>query len=282
MASLVIDLLRRPTLTLWQALLLGILQGATEFLPVSSSGHLVILPHLLDWPDPGLVLDTVLHLGTMVAVVFYFWRELWSLALAAAESLRERSLDDPQARIAWGLLLATIPTAFIGWLLEERIEELFQAPQAAGGFLLVTALLLLLAEYRGRQQRDLETLSWRDALLIGLAQTLAIAPGLSRSGTTIAAGLLLGYRRAEATRFSFLLSVPIILGSGLYQLLKLTGDAGAATSSSGAMLVGFLAAAVTGYLAIAGFLALVRRQSLWPFAAYCAALGLLVVTGVLG
>lgn len=269
-------------MTLWQALLLGILQGATEFLPVSSSGHLVILPHLLDWPDPGLVLDTVLHLGTMVAVVFYFWRELWSLALAAAESLRERSLDDPQARIAWGLLLATIPTAFIGWLLEERIEELFQAPQAAGGFLLVTALLLLLAEYRGRQQRDLETLSWRDALLIGLAQTLAIAPGLSRSGTTIAAGLLLGYRRAEATRFSFLLSVPIILGSGLYQLLKLTGDAGAATSSSGAMLVGFLAAAVTGYLAIAGFLALVRRQSLWPFAAYCAALGLLVVTGVLG
>ncbi len=269
-------------MTVWQALLLGILQGATEFLPVSSSGHLVILPSLLDWPDPGLILDTVLHLGTMVAVVFYFWRALWMLALVAMESLRERSLDDPQARIAWGLLLATIPTAFIGWLLEERIEQFFQMPQAAGGFLLVTAALLLLAEYWGRQQRDLETLSWRDALLIGLAQTLAIAPGLSRSGTTIAAGLLLGYRRAEATRFSFLLSVPIILGSGFYQLLKLAGDAGAATSSSGVMWVGFLAAAVTGYLAIAGFLALVRRQSLWPFAAYCATLGLLVVTGVLG
>ncbi len=270
-------------MTWWQALLLGILQGATEFLPVSGSGHLVILPHLLNWPDPGLVLDTILHLGTMVAVVLYFWRDFRSLAVAAGESLRERSLDDPQARIAWGLLLATVPTAFIGWLLEERIEQFFQMPQAAGGFLLVTAALLLLAEYWGRQQRDLETLSWLDALLIGLAQTLAIAPGLSRSGATIAAGLLRGYRRAEATRFSFLLSVPIILGGGLYQLLKLAGAAGAATSSSsGAMLAGFLAAAVTGYLAIAGLLAPVRQHSLWPFAAHCATLGLLVVTGVVG
>ncbi|MEA3309815.1 MAG: undecaprenyl-diphosphatase UppP [Chloroflexota bacterium] len=266
---------------MWQALLLGILQGATEFLPVSSSGHLVILPRLLGWPDPGLMLDTILHLGTMVAVILYFWRALWSLALAAVESLRKHSLADPQARIAWGLVLATIPAAFIGWLLEERIEQFFQMPRTVGGCLLVTALLLLLAEYGGRQQRDLETLSWRDALLIGLAQTLAMAPGISRSGMTIAAGLLLGYRRAEATRFSFLLAVPIILGSGFYQLLKLTGEASLSTSG-GAMWVGFLAAGVTGYFVIAGLLALVRRHSLWPFAAYCAIFGLLVATGVLG
>ena len=268
-------------MTLWQALLLGVLQGATEFLPVSSSGHLVILPYLLDWTDPGLAMDTVLHLGTMVAVLVYFWRDIWSLASAALVSLRERSLQDPQARIAWGLLLATIPAAFFGWLLEERIEALFGQPQVAAGFLLVTALLLLLAEYLGQQQRDLQTLSWRDALVIGFAQTFAMAPGLSRSGMTIAAGLLLGYRRSEATRFSFLLALPIILGSGFYQLLVTTGSAGA-TISTGAIWAGFLAAAVTGYLCIAGLLALVRKQSLWPFAAYCATLGLLVVTGVLG
>ena len=268
-------------MSIWQAILLGILQGAAEFLPISSSGHLVIVPYLLGWSDPGLVMGAVLHLGTMVAVLVFFWEDLWRIAIAALNSIRRRSMLDPDARLAWFIILGTIPAAVIGFLLEDFFEELFGMPKATAGFLLCTAALLLIAERIGRQERPLTALLGSHALLIGLAQTLAIAPGLSRSGSTIAAGLALGYRREDATRFSFLLSVPIVLGSGAYQLLKLlTGEA--AAPAIGVLGAGFLAAALVGYLAIAGLLALVRRQSLWPFAAYCALLGSLVLTGVLG
>ncbi len=267
-------------MSLLQAILLGILQGATEFLPISSSGHLVIVPYLLGWPDPGLVLDTVLHLGTLGAVFIYFWRDILRLAEAAWTSLRERSLADPYARIAWAIALGTVPGVILGVLFDETFERLFGMPRAAAGFLLGTAALLVLSEYVGRRERAMESMTWRDAILIGLGQSLAIAPGLSRSGTTISAGLLLGFRREDAARFSFLLSIPIILGGGLYQFLKmLRGDA--APVPIMVLLVGFLAAGVTGYLAIAGLLALVRRRSLWPFAVYCALFGVLVLTGIL-
>ena len=267
-------------MTFVQALLLGILQGATEFLPVSSSGHLVIFPHLLGWPEPGLTFDTLLHLGTLAAVVFYFRRELWQLAVAVWDSLRRRSLDTAEARLAWFLVLATIPGALLGFLFEDQVEQLFGMPRTVAIFLLVTAALLALSELLSRRNRGLETLTWRDALLIGLAQAAAILPGLSRSGATIAAGLLLGYRREESTRFSFLLAIPIVLGGGLYQLLKLVM---AGFSGVGSLaLVGMLAAALVGYAAVSGLLALVRRHALWPFVAYCALLGVLVLTGILG
>lgn len=268
-------------MTLLQALLLGILQGATEFLPISSSGHLVIVPALLGWPDPGLLLDTVLHLGTLAAVVIYFWRDLVRLVMATWQSLRQRSLADPQARLAWALVIGTLPAALLGFLLESTFERLFGMPRAAAAFLLGTAVVLVVAEFLARRERSLEHITWWHALAIGGAQALAIAPGLSRSGMTMAAGLLLGYRREEATRFSFLLSIPIILGNGGYQLLKAVrgGPGGTEVAVLGA---GFLAAAVTGYLVIAGLLAYVRRRSLWPFAVYCAVLGLLVLTGLLG
>lgn len=267
-------------MTFIQAVLLGILQGATEFLPVSSSGHLVIFPYLLGWPDPGLMFDTLLHLGTLLAVVVYFRRDLWALALAAWDSLRRRAIDTAEARLAWLLVLATIPGALLGFLFEDQVGQLFGMPRAAAGFLLVTAALLAFAELLSRRNRDLDALNWRDALLIGLAQTLAIVPGLSRSGATIAAGLLLGYRREDATRFSFLLAIPIVLGGGLYQLLKLA--MGGASGLDVTAFVGMAAAAVTGYAAITGLLALVRRRALWPFVIYCALLGLAVLTGVLG
>ncbi len=265
-----------------QALLLGTLQGLTEFLPISSSGHLVIVPHLLHWPDPDLVLDTLLHLGTMVAIIAYFWCDLWGLVEAGWRGVRERAFDAPDVRLAWGVVLGTLPAAVIGFLLEDFFERLFGMPKAAAGFLLGTATLLLLSEYLARRERELTNISWRDAFFIGLAQTLAIAPGLSRSGSTIAAGLLLGYRREDATRFSFFLAVPIILGSGLYQLLKVLTGVAAVTTPWPVMFLGFVAAAVTGYAAIASLLAFVRRHNLWPFAAYCALLGLAVLTGVLG
>lgn len=269
-------------MTIWYAILLGILQGATEFLPVSSSGHLVLVPHIFGWPDPGLALDTVLHLGTILAVVIYFWKDLWRIVRAVLGSLQKRSLAGPDARLGWYLALATLPGALGGLLLEDYFESLFGAPKAVAGFLLVTAALLLVSEYaRQKKEHTLTEMAWSHALLIGVAQMLAIAPGLSRSGATMAAGMLLGYRREESARFSFLLSVPIILGSGGYQLLKLaTGEAGGTPLLFS--LVGLVPAALTGFVAISGLLYLVRRQSLWPFAAYCALLGILVLTGLLG
>ncbi|MCU0521575.1 MAG: undecaprenyl-diphosphatase UppP [Anaerolineae bacterium] len=267
-------------MSVWQAVLLGLLQGVTEFLPVSSSGHLVIVPFLLGWPDPGLALDTLLHLGTLLAIVVYFWSELWRLFRAALQSLRRHSLADPDARVAWGIVVATIPAAVLGFLFEDVVEQLFGAPKAAAAFLLGTAVLLILSEITSTRQRPITSLSWLDAVLIGLAQALAIAPGLSRSGSTIAAGLFAGFRREDAARFSFLLAIPIILGSGLYQSAKLVlgGWAGA---SVGVVLAGMATAAVAGYLAISALLALVRRRSLYGFAAYCAVLGAVVLTGVL-
>jgi len=267
--------------TPWQAILLGVLQGLAEFLPISSSGHLVIVPHLLGWPDPGLTMDTMLHMGTLLAIVVYFWSDLWELAAAAVSSIRRRSLDDPQARVAWGVVVATIPGVVVGLLFEDLFESLFGLPRAAAAFLLGTALLLVVSELAGSRRRPITSISWIDALLIGLAQMLAIVPGLSRSGSTIATGMLLGFRREDAARFSFLLGVPIIAGTGLYQLAKfITGVA----DSPPVILVGLgmASAAISGYLAIAGLLAVVRRRSLLGFVAYCAVFGLLVVTGVLG
>ena len=267
-------------MTLWQAILLGILQGTTEFLPVSSSGHLVIVPYLLAWPDPGLTLNAIMHLGTLVAILAYFWSDLWRLAHAALVSLHRRQLDDPDARLAWAIVVATIPGVVLGVLLQDFFERLFGMPRAAAGFLLGTAALLIIGEYLGKRELPIKAMSFGHAVCIGLAQALAIVPGLSRSGSTIAAGLMLGYRREDATRFSFLLSVPIVLGGGLYELLKVV-RAGLGVVELQILGVGFLASAVTGYFAIAGLLLLVRRRSLWPFAFYCATFGLLVLTGVL-
>lgn len=271
-------------MTPWQAILLGILQGLTEFLPISSSGHLVIVPHLLGWPDPGLLLDAMLHVGTLAAIVVFFWGDIWQLVGSAIMSIRRRSLADPMARVAWGLVVGTIPGALAGVLLEDVFEQLFGMPMAAAAFLLVTALLLIVSEYvsrnAGGSRRPLTALSWLDALVIGGAQMLAIVPGLSRSGSTIAAGLLMGFPRDEAARFSFLLGVPIMIGTGLYQVYKIATGTVLSTPVS-VMLLGMVAAAVSGYLAIAGLLALVKRRSLVGFAVYCIVFGTLVLTGVL-
>lgn len=267
-------------MTLLQAILLGLLQGVTEFLPVSSSGHLVIVPALLDWPDPGLALDAMLHLGTLLAIVVFFWTDIWRLVGAAWESLRRRSLADPQARLAWALVIGTIPGAVIGFFFEDVFEQMFGMPKAAAAFLLGTAFMLVLAEYAGSRLRPITSLSWVDAFIIGIGQTFAIAPGLSRSGSTIATGMLLGFRPEDAARFSFLLAIPITLGSGAYQALKLiTGSA--AGAPVGIVLAGMAAAAVAGYFAIAGLLALVQRRGLLIFAGYCAVFGVLVLTGIL-
>lgn len=265
-------------MTFFQALIMGLIQGLTEFIPVSSSAHLVLVPWLLGWEpaDASLILpfDTVLHLGTLAAVLAIFWRDLLALLAAWLRSVRTRSLAVPLARPAWALVIGSIPAAVLGFLAEDLVEELFQAPAWASAFLLVTALLLLAGERWAGSERPVEELRAHHALFIGLFQGLAIAPGISRSGATISAGRFLGLDRAAAARFSFLLATPVIAGAGALQLAKLAG-AGGLRPNLGLLAVGFVASLVSGYLIIRFLLSYLRRHSLTPFAAYCALAGLL-------
>ena len=265
-------------MSLTHALLLGLLQGATEFLPVSSSGHLVLVPWLLGWPAPGLAFDALVHWGTAVAVVGYFWWDWVALLLGAVRAIRARSLADPDGRLAGMILLGTLPGALIGWLLEDFFEGMFGRPVAAAGFLLVTAAFLTLAEAAagrsgsGGEGRARPNVSWVDALLIGLAQAAAILPGISRSGATIAAGMGRGLRRESAARFSFLLATPIILGAGLLQLVDLV-RAGGLVAQAPILAAGFLAALLAGLACIHFLLRYLQRRPLYPFALYCALFG---------
>ena len=255
-----------------QAIILGLVQGATEFIPVSSSGHLVLVPWLLGWDSPGLVFDTVVHWGTLVAVLAYFWRDWLALILAWGRGLLRWDWRDPLARLAWLLILGSVPAAVIGFLLEDFFESLFGEPVWVSFFLLITAGLLALSERLGERSRDTSDLRWHDALVIGLGQAAAIAPGISRSGATMAAGLFRGLRRPDAARFSFLLATPIIFGAGLFKLLDLFAMPDPLAQVP-ALLAGFLTAAIVGYLCIWGLLRYLQRGTLYPFAIYCALLG---------
>jgi undecaprenyl-diphosphatase len=277
-------------LELWQAIVLGLVQGLTEFLPVSSSAHLVLVPWWLGWQAaPSLVFDTTLHLGTLVAVLAVLYGDVWRIVTAWLGSLTGRSARTAEARLGWWLILGTIPAVILGVALQSFFERLFDSPPRVAGLLLVTGLILALAERFSRPTgKLLAQLGWRDAVLVGLAQAVAIAPGISRSGATIAAGLARGLHRAEAARFSFLLSIPIIFGAGLQQLAKtVLGRAHPASSAALAsepallLLVGFVVAALVGYLAIRFLLSYVQRRSLYPFAIYCWVVGIASLIGAL-
>ena len=251
-----------------QALVLGIVQGVTEFIPISSSGHLVLAPWLLNWPEPGLVFDTIVHWGTLVAILAVFWRDIVALARAWAGSLVERNLAQTEARLAWLVIVGTLPAALIGFLGKDFFESLFSSPGWVAALLQVTGGILALSERLGKRQRSLGDLDWLDSVLIGLAQGLSIAPGISRSGATIALGLLRGVKREAAARYSFLLATPIIFGAGLLQLVELF-RAGAGGAQLAPLIAGFLAAAISGYLCIRLLLAYLQRGRLYVFAAYC-------------
>ncbi len=257
-----------------QAIILGLVQGATEFIPVSSSGHLVLVPWLLGWDSLGLVFTTVAHWGTLVAVLAYFWRDWLALITAWLQGLVRWDWRDPQARLMWLIILGSMPAVVVGCLFEGFFESLFGKPIGVSLFLLVTAGLLVLSERWGEQTREMSDLRWIGALVIGLAQATAIAPGISRSGATLAAGLFRGLRRTDAARFSFLLATPVIFGAGLVQLVDLFASPDPLTQVPG-LLAGFLAAAVSGYLCIWGLLRYLQRGRLYPFAIYCACAGLL-------
>ncbi len=263
-------------MTAIQALILGILQGATEFLPISSSGHLVLIPWLLGWRDIGesdLAFDAFLHLGTLVAVLAYFWRDLWRIVRAVWVGLWDRRpFGTPDARMGWFILLGSVPAAVVGLLLEDWFEGMFGNPLAVAVLLWGTAALLITAERIGARQRTLTEATWFDAIWAGLGQALAILPGVSRSGATIAAGLTRGLKREEAARFSFLLSIPAVFGAGAIQFLNLL-QSGDASGQATTLTVGFVAALLVGLAAIHSLLLFVRRRPLYLFAGYCLLFG---------
>lgn len=267
-----------------QAIIIGTVQGLTEFLPISSSAHLVLVPEVLG-VQSSLAFDTVLHVGTLAAVFTYFWNDIVHMVRAFLSSIgdipsgkfREGIREDRFKRLAWMVIIGTVPAGLAGVLFKDFFEALFSSTVAVGFFLIVTGLLLWGSERVSRgvsEKLSIEKLGVRNSLIIGCAQALAIAPGISRSGATISAGLFLGFERELVARYSFLLSIPAILGAALVQVKDISVGFDLLGAS---MIAGFLAAAVSGYAAIKFFLKLIKERDLNVFAYYCWALGIITL-----
>lgn len=270
-----------------EAILLGVIQGLTEFLPISSSAHLLIVPWLFGWPEPGLAFNVALHLGTLVAVVTYFWRDLVAMAAGLLRGLRTRRWTaDLDARLALIIAIGSIPAAVAGFLGSDALDAYFHSGGGGDRAIMVSALLLIglglllaLAEWLARHRRELSDVNAWDGIVVGLAQALALLPGVSRSGSTITAGLFLGLRREAAARFSFLLGVPAIAGAGLLEGVKLL-QAGLPAEERVIFAAGTVSAAVVGYLAIAFLLRFLQWYSTMVFVAYRLILGLVLLAVV--
>ncbi len=267
-------------MTFLQALILGVIQGLTEFLPISSSAHLVITPFLLNWQLPYqqvFAFDVLIQVGTLLAVIIYFWSDLYQIILAFIRALwRRKPFENQTARLGWSLILATLPAGILGLLLKDQVEAAFNSPAAASGFLFVTASLLFLAERVGKKVNTLQKLSWLDALVFGAFQALSIFPGVSRSGATISGGMLRHFQRRDAARFSFLMSIPVMLAAGVIGIIDLL-KVPDLSSFLPVLLLGFLSAVIVGYLSIHWLLGFLMRRSLNAFALYCAVLGTVVL-----
>ncbi len=259
-------------MNIFQAIILGLVQGLTEFIPISSSGHLVLLHHALGVVDSGLAFDVALHFGTLVALVVYFWQDIWQYAAAIFRK-------NNKTRLSWLLAAATIPGAVAGFLLEDAAESSFRSVRLVATTMLIFGLIMLLAEHYYRRQEkhtEFEKITTTQALTMGLAQAAAIVPGVSRSGSTITAGIFTGLDRVAATRFSFLLGIPITAGA----VLKIFTDSGAmdeAGQQVGVLAVGILTALFSGLFAIRFMLRFLSRHGLYAFAYYRIALGLLLL-----
>jgi len=262
---------------LYQAIVLAIVQGLTEFLPISSTAHLALFPWFLGWQDPGLTFDVALHAGTLVAVLVYFWRywlEMGGLALG------RHGGGNPglglNRKLLWFLVAATLPAGLAGWFLEHHVEATFRSPLVIGVALIVVGLIMWAGERLGRQQVPLAQVSFRDSILVGLAQAVAIIPGVSRSGITMTAGMFCGMKRETAARFSFLLSTPIIGGAALKEGLDVLRD-GITHDMVLPFVVGVVVAAIVGYLVIAVLIRYLERGTFRIFVVYRLALGVLVL-----
>lgn len=255
-------------------LILGLLQGLTEFLPVSSSAHLILLPRLAGWEDQGLVFDIFAHLGSLVAVLFYFRKDLTRIVPDWFNSLQQPSTVK-DGRICWYLIIATIPSAIAGLLLYEIVSTMFRSPLLIACTSIFFALLLLLADSAGKRIRQEHNISLMDAVWIGMAQVLSLVPGTSRSGITMTAGLFLGFDRHTAARFSFLLALPTIMLAGGYDIYQYV-QAGSA-ADPGALAIILIASAVSSWFAIRFFLALIERTGMLPYVIYRLLLGMVLL-----
>jgi len=263
--------------SLFEAIVLGIVQGLTEFLPISSTAHLRIVPAFAGWEDPGAAFTAVTQLGTMAAVVIYFRSDLLRIARAWTRSLRDPSLRGSlDARLGWYILLGTIPIGIFGLAFKDQIETGARDLYLIGTTLVALGLLLLVAEKVGKRTRQVEDITTRDGVAVGFAQALALVPGVSRSGSTITAGLFLGLDRTAAARFSFLLSIPAIVLSGALELGTILSGEDDGTGL-GALAVATVLAFVSGYVAIAGLLRFLTTHSTVVFVVYRVALGVVVL-----
>lgn len=268
-----------------QAIIIGLVQGLTEFLPVSSSAHLIFTQQALGLSDVGLAFDVLLHVGTLVAVVAYFFSDIISMIKGFFLSLidlkdgkfMEEVRRDPYKKLAWLTIIATIPVGIVGVLFNDLVESLFTGVTVPAFFLLITGCLLYVSQRMNSGGIDLSNITLKEALIMGCGQALAVLPGLSRSGTTIAAGLFSGLDKEFAAKFSFILSIPAILGAGVFQLKDLSGG----NVEIEACIAGFVVAVISGYLAISVLLKLIRERSLDIFAYYCWIVGAIILVGSL-
>ena len=259
-------------MTVFQAIVLGLLQGLSEFLPISSSAHLSLTPWLLGWEPPGLAFDVALHLGTLIALVWFFWQEWVTLFRAFIGIVRTRRIEtESERRFAW-VVIATIPGAAAGYLLQDYARTIFRAPMLTGVMLIVMGIILWFVDRYARQDRSIESMTWKQAVGIGLAQMFAIIPGVSRSGSTITAGRAFGFSREAAAVFSFLMSFPIIAAAVVFE-----GRHAIENGITAPLVAGVIASAVSGWLAISVLLKFVARHSYGVFAVYRLVIGAIVL-----
>jgi undecaprenyl-diphosphatase len=267
-----------------QAVVLGVIQGLTEFLPISSSAHLRIFPELFGWGDPGAAFTAVVQIGTELAVLIYFWRDIWRIATTWLKSLfRPEYRGQLDARMGWFIILGSVPIVILGIALKDVIEEQFRSLWIIGTMLIVMGIVLGIADKVGSTEKTLKQLTLRDAVFMGLAQALALIPGVSRSGATLSMGRFLGYDRETATRYAFLLAIPAVIGAGVFQLKDIPD--GDNLYGWGPTIVATIVSFVVGYAAIAWLLRYVTTHSYTPFVIYRIGLGVatlaLVATGVI-
>ncbi len=265
-------------MSLLQSIILGIIQGASEFLPISSSGHLVLAPYVFGWdipPQEAFIFDVLIQVATLTAVIIYYWKDLLHILKSMYIGIVYRKpLYDLHSRLGWYLILATIPAGVAAIFFKDTFEMAFSNPKAAAIFLIITGIFLLIAEIFGSRDRSLDTASWLDSLWIGFFQVFALFPGISRSGSTISGGMLRGFNRESSARFSFLMSVPVMSAAGVLAIsdLLLSPEL---ISNLPIYIAGFITAALVGYLAIRWFITYLSKKSLYLFAGYCGAVGLI-------
>ena len=269
--------------SVFQAIVLGFVQGATEFIPISSTAHLKAVPVFFGWGDPGVSFSAVIQLGSLAAVLSYFWSDISQITTGAIRAIRTSNYDSQDFWLAIGIAVGTIPIVFFGLLLKffepAFYEDVFRSMTSIAIVSIVMALFLALAEKVGNQKRDFSDLSLKDSIVLGFAQTLAIVPGVSRSGSTMTAGLFSNLERATAARFSFLLGIPAIALSGLVELIEMF-DTGAASTGSASLVAALISSAVFSYLAIAWLLKFLKRRSTWVFVWYRLGFGVFILAAL--